>query len=137
VNVKEYEPPSGPPFDAVFSILCLFALSRREIEDKAMRWSRWVRVGGIICICSIPAEDFQPETRGVVYDPDGLCAKDIGYRFMATDVKITLMARKGWEILLDRNRFEILDTMTSAFTPPKAAQSDNEVHYYIIARKVR
>jgi hypothetical protein len=137
VDVKEYEPPSGPPFDAVFSILCPPAPSRREIEDKAMRWSRWVRVGGIICICSIPAEDFQPETRGVVYDPDGLCAKDIGYRFMATDVKITLMARKGWEILLDRNRFEILDTMTSAFTPPKAAQSDNEVHYYIIARKVR
>jgi 2-polyprenyl-3-methyl-5-hydroxy-6-metoxy-1,4-benzoquinol methylase len=24
LDVKEYEPPSGPPFDAVFNILCLF-----------------------------------------------------------------------------------------------------------------
>lgn len=114
-DMRQYEPPAGLRFDAVWNNFSLFDLNREEIEEieeMAVRWSRWLPV-------------------------DGRCARDIGARFMGADVKITLMTRIGWERLLGENGFEILDTMTELFVPPKESDSEEEAHYYIVARKVQ
>jgi hypothetical protein len=52
-------------------------------------------------------------------------------------VKITLFTRKGWKALLEENGFDIMDTKTELFVPPEEAKSDEEQHYYIIAKKMR
>jgi SAM-dependent methyltransferase len=134
-DMREYEHPPSEEIDALFNIFSLFLLSREDFEEMARRWARWLRPGGLLCIGTLAAEDCDPVGKGQGYDKDGRCARDIGFRFMGADCKITLFTRDGWRWLLEGNGFEILDTMTELFVPPKEADSDQEEHYYIIARK--
>ena len=123
-------------FDAVFNILSLFILNREEIEEMAGKWSSWLKRGGLLCICTMAAEDLRPKKEGGSgYDEDGLCARDIGVRFMGNQVKITLFSREGWKWLLESKGFEVLSDKTEVHTPPPEADSDIEPHYYLIARK--
>jgi SAM-dependent methyltransferase len=136
-DMRQYEPPAGFHFNAVLSIMATFILDREEIEEMVTCWSRWLPVGGTLCVATVAAEDYELETRGGKYDEDGRCARDIGIRFMGAIVKTTLMTRIGWEKLLGENGFEILDAMTDVFVPRKEVDSDEQSHYYVIARKAR
>ncbi|ORY10153.1 S-adenosyl-L-methionine-dependent methyltransferase [Clohesyomyces aquaticus] len=125
-------------FDAVFNILSLFILSREEMENMAKKWASWIKKDGLLFICTIAAEDLEhpdgDERQGVT-DPDGLCVRDIGVQFMGRTVHVTLFTREGWRVLLEGNGFEIVEASTQTFVPPEEAQSDEEPHYFIIARK--
>jgi SAM-dependent methyltransferase len=136
-DMRNYVPPLSERFGAIFNILSLFALEREEIETIMMKWHSWLETGGLLCICTMAAEDCHPETKGQGYDADGRCAREIRVRFMGEQVKITLFTRNGWEMLLRANGFEVVDTRTELFFPPKEADNDEEPHYYIIARKAR
>ncbi|KAJ6256891.1 hypothetical protein Dda_8761 [Drechslerella dactyloides] len=135
-DMRTYDPPNDLRFDAVLNILSLFSLKRAEIENTAIRWNRWLPVGGILCIGTVAAEDCHPETKGQGYDEDKCCARDIGFRFMGADIKIDLMTRLGWEKLLGEAGFEIIETMNDLFVPAKESDCDEENHYFILAKKI-
>lgn len=137
-DMRTWEPSAASEsFDAILAILSLFILSRSEIESQVQRWSSWLQQGGFLCIGSIAAEDCHPESKGVSYDGDGRCARDIPFRFMGNNVPVTLLTREGWKQILRENGFEVVETMTELFQPPEEAQSDEEMHYFIVARKVK
>lgn len=94
----------------------------------------FVKVGGLICLGSIAAEDCHPDAVGKNYDEDGQCARDIKFRFMGVSEGVTLFTREGWRQLLSENKFEIVDTLTELFVPPAKAESDEEMHYFMIAQ---
>ncbi|KAK6352251.1 hypothetical protein TWF730_009082 [Orbilia blumenaviensis] len=135
-DMLQYEPPEGTQFDAVLSLLSLFALERKDIEKMAKNWSRWVPAGGILSVGSVAAEDCKPMVQDHHYDKDGLCARGIPFRFMGNDITLDLFTRIGWETILSQNGFEIIDTATDLFTPPRESQCDEEMHYFILARKI-
>jgi len=132
-DMRDYVPKGRP--NAVFNILSLFLLSREELEEMAGKWGSWLEVGDLLFICTIAAEDC--EVQGGGYDADGRCARDIGFRFMGQQVKITLFTREGWNMLLGKRGFEVVSERTETFVPPKEAESDAESHCLIVARKVR
>jgi SAM-dependent methyltransferase len=134
-DMQHYVPPEGMRFEAVFNILSLFLQDRKGLETMAGKWATWLDSGGLLCICTMAADDLIPESRGSKYDSDGLCAQNMTNRFMGTLVKITGFTKEGWRILLDDCGFEILETKVEWFRPPKEANTDDEPHYYIIARK--
>lgn len=127
----------GRRFDAVFNMLSLFALRRHDIELMAKRWNFWLPDRGTLAIGTVAAEDCHPESKGVEYDQDQLCARGIPFRFMSNDITLDLFTRDGWHKLLVHNGFEIVETMTDLFTPPADAGCDPEPHYFIVARKVK
>ena len=133
-DMRTYTPDQ--PLNAVFNMLSLFALSRDDIEAMVPRWSQWLQVDGIVTVGSIAAEDCHPETKGNGYDADGLGARKIPFRFMATDITLDLLTRKGWEKILTEHGFVILETMTDTFAPPPEAGCDEEAHYFIVAKKI-
>lgn len=133
-DMRKYEPEKT--LDGILAILSLFPLERDEIETQVERWSRWMPAGGILGVGSIAAEDMDVERKGGRYDGDGMCARGIVVRFMGDDVKISLFTRRGWETLLRKWGFEVLDSLTERFVPPKEMDSDEEVHWFLVARKV-
>ncbi|MCJ1391112.1 hypothetical protein MMC18_003974 [Xylographa bjoerkii] len=136
-DMQTYTPPPGTKLDAILAVLSLFALGREDIEAQIAKWGGWLAKSGVLCICSIAAEDIDVIGKSKGYDKDGLCARDIGFQFMGDDVKITLFTREGWTELLKEHGFEIVDSLTELFVPPGEARSDEEMHYFLIARKVR
>ena len=133
-DMLEYKPKE--PMDVVLSILSLFTLSREDLEDYMSRkWAEWVVPGGLLCIGTIALDSCQPSKE--LYDADRLCARRVTGRFMGQVVEVDLMAKKFWFGLLENVGFEILHTEDDFFEPPPEAQSDNETHFYIIARKKR
>lgn len=133
-------------FDAVFSILSLFIFSREEIEGMVGKWARWVKRGGLLCICTIAAEDLVPKRErgegegdgqaGGRWDEDGMCAREIGGRFFGNSIRFTLFGREGWRWLLGRNGFELLWEETDLFRPPVEAESNEEPHWFFVARRL-
>ncbi|CAD6444143.1 87b8289b-71aa-4041-b9bd-50d2291918e2 [Sclerotinia trifoliorum] len=130
-------------FDAIFTILSLFALSRSEIEALGSKWRDWVKVGGFICICTIAAEDLQPrdgeqkgDGEGKGYDEDGFGCRGIEGRFMGNVVTFSLFTREGWRWLLKENGFEIVEEWNNVYQPPKEADSEDEPHLFLLARRV-
>lgn len=132
-DMTKYEPEEK--FDAILNILCLFQLNREQIEYMAVRWSQWVKPGGMLCICTMAAEDVDPEGKGKGYDADGWCARDVLFKFMGERDGMTVFTRVGWKGLLERNGFNIIETTTQVHVPPKEADSDAEPHFFVIAKK--
>lgn len=136
VDMRTFAPPAGTQFDAVFNILSLFVLTREEIEALMGNWSRWVKPGGILCICTIAAEDLDPESRGGTYDPDGLCARGVREQFMNRDSYYTLFTRHGWDKVLADSGFKVKTTRNARHVPPPEADCGPEDHYFIVAEKL-
>ncbi|PQE29034.1 methyltransferase type 11 protein [Rutstroemia sp. NJR-2017a BBW] len=118
-DMKEYV-PKGDNFDGVFNILSLFVLNREEIEGMAAKWATWLKPGGILCICTMAAEDVRPK-----HSPE----------FLGNNVTITLFTKEGWRLLLEKNGFEVIVEKEDLFKLPPETDSDDELHYFLIARK--
>ena len=131
-NMLEYTP--NEPVDVILSVLSLFGLSREELEGSmSAKWADWLVPGGLLCIVTIALDSIQPSKE--LYDPDRLCARKIPERFMGRVIEVDLMAKEFWIGLLENVGFEILHTEDDFFEPPPEAQSENETHFFIIARK--
>lgn len=131
-NMLEYTPKE--PMDVILNVMSLFAFSREELEGSmSLKWADWLVPVGLLCIGTIALDSFQPPKK--LYDADRLCARKIPGRFMGRLIEVDLMAKKFWFGLLENVGFEILHTEDDFFEPPPEAQSDNETHFYIIARK--
>ena len=131
-NMLEYRPKE--PINVILSIFSLFTLSREDLEGSMSRkWAEWLVPGGLLCLGIIALDSCQPPKE--LYDADLLCARKIPGRFMGQLVEVDLMAKKFWLRLLENVGFEILHTEDDFFEPPLEAKSDNETHFYIIARK--
>lgn len=55
---------------------------------------------------------------------------------MGNIYKNLFYTQKGWEKLLADNGFEISKTEKEAFQPEESGGCDEEVHFWIMARKV-
>ena len=133
VNMLEYVPKEK--MNVVLNILSLFLLSRKEMEVMSRKWAEWLLPDGILCICTMAAEDCKPTKE--MYDEDGICASGIPFLFMGQNVILTSMTREGWKNMLEGARFEVVHTELHVFEPPAEANSDPEAHYFILARKLR
>lgn len=133
---RTYEPDGGARFDAVLFILSMFLLTREEMEALADKWPRWVKPGGLIGIARIVAEDLDPsaESRGGVWDADGLCCREIDVKFMGNVYKNTLLSREGWRVLLESRGFTIEEMFTKRYVPLADAGGEPEDHTFILAR---
>ncbi|KAF7955468.1 uncharacterized protein EAE97_000727 [Botrytis byssoidea] len=133
-----FEKTNNPPdFDVIFTIFSLFFLSREEMTSMASKISSWLKPDGLWCIGTICAEDFK--TTPSMYDADGLCATDVEMMFMGSICcSMTAFTKKGWESVIEAAGFEITFTKSDLFTPRPSAgiASDDEMHYYIMARKM-
>ncbi|KAL9107765.1 MAG: hypothetical protein Q9227_007387 [Pyrenula ochraceoflavens] len=139
-DMRGWSPPAGKvgAFDAVFLMLSLFVLSREEIEALVAKCAGWLKNGsGVLCVGSIAAEDCKPERYDEEDDWGKYCARDIPFRFMGDQVKITLLTRDGWKRSLGKNGLEIVDELTELFVPPAEAKSDEEIHYFFVGRKAK
>jgi len=134
---EKAEEQNRKKFDAIFCILSLFTLSREGMEGLVAKMGRWVKPrGGLLFLCSMAAEDLRPDPRSAEYDADGLCARDVVVRFLGTDAPVTLFTRAGWEVVLRTGGgFETVDTRMVRHIPPPDFDSDEEPHYYVVARK--
>jgi hypothetical protein len=81
---REYVPKEQ--LDAMFNIL---SVTSKEGGNRRDGGAVGGVAGGLLCICTLAAEDCDPEGRGKGYNTDGKCARDIGFGFMG-EVKITL-----------------------------------------------
>ncbi|TGO52417.1 hypothetical protein BOTNAR_0324g00010 [Botryotinia narcissicola] len=133
-----FEKTNTPPdFDVIFTIFSLFCLSREEMKTMASKISSWLKPNGLWCIGTICAEDFK--TTPSMYDADGLCATDVEMMFMGSICcSMTAFTKQGWESVIEAAGFEITYTKSDLFTPRPSAgiASDDEMHYYIMARKM-
>ena len=130
-SMLQYSPASD--FSGVIAMLSLFELTREEITTMAHKWFEWLCPGGFLLIGVFGAEDC--EAASEMYDSDGLCATGIPFTFMNHTVLMTLYTKAGWRNLLQQAGFNIVHTETDVFSPPRAAVSDDEPHYFVIARK--
>ena len=118
----------------MMSVLSLSMLSRAEMESMSRKWNDWLSPSGILCIAAIAAEDC--DTSPDSYDEDQEFARGIAFRFMGKTVEFTLFTKTGWKDMLEQAGFEIAHTMSDVFSPPASAGSDQETHYFIVARKL-
>ena len=120
--------------DVVLNILSLFMLSREDLElSMSRKWADWLVPSGLLCIATIPLDSCNVSKD--LYDEDVLCARKIPAHFMGQSFEVALMSKKFWDQLLEKAGFEILHTEDHLFVPPAEADSESEVHFYIIARK--
>ena len=134
-NMLEYSPPPAS-FGGITATLSLFELSRAELETVIGKWFEWLQPGGYLLIAVIGAEDVPGITREM-YDEDGSCVSGAEWTFMGHKVFITLFTKRGWDALLEGKGFEIVERETDLFCPPKEARCDDEMHYFVIAKKPR
>ena len=134
-DMRDYVPKEQ--VNAVFSILSHLQMGREGIEEMVGKWARWLEVGGLLMICTLPAEDCEHRGPNAGYDADGRCARNLEFRFMGGTATGTAFTREGWRVLLEEKGFSIVHTNTEVFVPPEEAQCDPEPHYYIIAKKER
>jgi len=135
-DMRYYVHPNKDQLDSVSSVLSLFPLNREEMEEVIQKWCSWLKIGGLLCIVTMAADDCHPKAIQKGCDVDGLCSREISNRFMGKDVINTLFTRAGWRHVLSRNNFEVVYEEMELFVPPKWADTDDEPHYFIIARKV-
>ncbi|QSZ30494.1 hypothetical protein DSL72_000048 [Monilinia vaccinii-corymbosi] len=130
-NMLEYVP--AEKYDGAFANFSLFHFTREEIEGWVGRLRGWIREGGGLFIGTMLAEDMVG-TREEMYDEEKLSAPNVPHRFMDQVGEYLMYTKKGWEKLLGGNGFEIVKTEKSIFLP--LAESDEEPHFWITARKV-
>ena len=130
-NMLDYTPAER--MDGVIASLSMFELTREQITSMAQKWFLWLRPNGYLLICMFGADDFKTPLER--YDSDGLFARDIPFTFMNHQVFMNLFTKAGWNNMLKEEGFDVVYTETDIFTPPQAAVSDDEPHYFIIARR--
>jgi len=136
VNMLKYSPAERIDADMIFTIFCLFCLgSRKETALTVNKLYKWLKPNGILCLGTICAEDLR--TTPEMYDHDGLCANDVTMTFMGSETSMTAFTKEGWKQVLREAGFEIFYTQMDLFVLRRSPDiaSDNEMHYFIMARK--
>lgn len=131
-NMLEYEAPTDH-FHGIVASLSLFELEREEITSMAPKWFQWLQPSGLLMLAVNGADDC--ETTPEMYDSDGECARGMLPRFMNRIAPTTLFTKQGWNNLVIKAGFELVNTETRPFVPSAEAGSSAETRYYVIARK--
>ena len=87
---------------AVVNMLSLFLLSRQELEAMSQKWSEWLLPGGLLCICTMLAEDVNATKE--MYEADGLYASGMDFQFMGEKVKMRLVGFFFFLLVVNRLR---------------------------------
>ena len=131
VNMLDYRP--SVRFDGIIALFSLFPLERSELEDMAAKWGRWIKPGGYFLLGTFGAEDCRVEPE--MWDADGKFAGGIPFRFMGSVVPMGVFTKEGWDELLLKEGFEVIERVSEVFSPPEEFNSDDEPDYFFIARK--
>ena len=131
-SMLEYSPPPAS-LGGITATLSLFALSRAEHTSMVEKWFQWLRPGGYLLIGVIGAEDAN-KVQPSMYDPDGECVNGADFTFMGYNVYLTLFTKAAWIRLLESRGFAIVHTEVDRFQPSHP-QCDEELHYFVIAKK--
>ncbi|KAL9584625.1 MAG: hypothetical protein Q9212_002001 [Teloschistes hypoglaucus] len=131
-DMLQYAPPPSS-FGGIVANLSLFGLSRVELTSMAQKFFQWIQPGGFLLIGVFGAEDC--DTKPEQYDADQECASGVSNIFMGHMVFMTLFTKPGWNKLLENAGFAIVHTESDVFSPPPAAVSDDDPHYFVIGKK--
>ncbi|KAF7949188.1 hypothetical protein EAE96_008356 [Botrytis aclada] len=132
----DYEPEEGRKFDAVFVVLSMFDWKREEMVRAVAKWKDWVKEGeGWLFVCTYVAED-AVGLRGELLSEDRLYADKVPSTFMGDYWENFLYTQLGWENVLAENGFKIEKEAKVAFELPEEAHCDDEIHFYVTARRV-
>ena len=131
-DVLEYQPAS--PFDAAMATFSLLNFSHEQMTSLFAKFYGWINPHGYLFIGTLHSDGCQaaPEASG---EPNEHGARLTQMRFMGNSAPILLYDDRGWKLLLENAGFEVITTSMALFEPPLEAESDSELHYYIIARK--
>lgn len=126
--------PHDKVFDGIVASFALFTLSRSEITSMVRKWHQWLAPNGHLVIVSVGADDanLKPE----MFDPDGQFAGFIPRTFMGHEVLLSFFTKAGWCKLLEDAGFQVVHTETNLFKPDGPAACDDEVHFFVIAKKL-
>lgn len=131
-DMLKYEAPADG-FHGVVASLSLFKFEREEMTSMALKWFKWLQPGGLLLLVVVGADDCA--TTPEMYDSDGECARGIPWRFMNHNIPVTLFTKQGWNKLLTEAGFELVHSEINLFIPPTEAGCDDELQYFVIARK--
>jgi trans-aconitate methyltransferase len=136
-NMLEYDPVKPIDADIIFTIFSLFCLGgRKETVFMFGKLYKWLKPSGVLCVGTISAEDLN--TTEDMYERDGFCANNVTMTFLGSETGgMTVFTKKGWTLVLEEAGFNVFYTKTDLFVPNAKAgvASDDEMHYYIMARK--
>ena len=136
-NMLEWKPKDKAGVNAIFAMFSMFSLSRADMGTMASRIREWLSPNGIICIGTIAAEDL--ETTPEMFDATGQCTSGIGMKFMGSKCEsMTTFTKEGWKAVLKEAGFEIFYTQSNLFVPTVGSnvETNDEMHYFIMARKI-
>ncbi|KAF5873464.1 putative 2-heptaprenyl naphthoquinone protein [Botrytis fragariae] len=129
VSMLDYEPKDGHKFDAAFVVLSMFHMKRDEMIEAIGKWKDWVK--GMEKDIFSSARMSRRMRRGL----RRRCFRKMG-TFMGEYHENFLYTQLGWEDVLAENGLKIEKEGKVAFEPAEEAECDNEIHFYITARKV-
>ncbi|KAK8904463.1 hypothetical protein QC760_006826 [Botrytis cinerea] len=137
VSMLDYTPKDGQKFDGAFVVLSMFHMKRDEMIKAIGKWKDWVKGNGegYLFICTYLAED-AAGIKEDMFSKDRLYADNVPSTFMGEYHENFLYTQLGWEDVLTEHGFKIEKEGKVAFEPAEEAECDNEIHFYITARKM-
>ncbi|KAF2110571.1 S-adenosyl-L-methionine-dependent methyltransferase [Lophiotrema nucula] len=125
------------PFDAAISTFALLNFPHAQMSSIIANHYDWIKPNGYFFIGTLLPDNMTPDPDPVDATANGDANAPNRYRslFMGSEATIYLYNEQGWEALLKKAGFEVLETSTARFDPPKESGSGTEIHYYIVAQR--
>lgn len=118
------------PFDVIVANFSLSQLTKGETYSMTLRFSEWLREGGLLVLGTTLAESVVTDQR--LYDSSGDCARHVKVPWNGYEIDTTLFTINGWSKMLTKTGFAIeYDDRYTSNNPTSTGE-----HYFVIAKKV-
>ena len=132
VDILDYQPEA--PFDAIISIHALFHFSPPQIEVVISKFRDWIKPRGYLFLGTLHTDPFQTEPHRPGTDDNG--ARYIQNWFLGYTGSILVYTELGWQQLLEKAGFRILNLKKETYEPPAdSGSASSELHFYITAQR--
>ncbi|KAF7586974.1 hypothetical protein BBP40_007973 [Aspergillus hancockii] len=116
-------------FDVVVSSLSIFELKKAQIYSMIVKFSEWLKPGGLLVIATRLAEDTVSDP--TLYDPTGDCVRHCSLPWMGYDVQATLLTQRGWLNMFEKAGLTFREDHRWTLEHPASI----EAQYFVISEK--
>ncbi|WP_447006506.1 class I SAM-dependent methyltransferase [Saccharothrix isguenensis] len=113
-DVREWETEDAS-WDAVCAFFPFLQMTRDEVAAVLVRIARWLKPGGLLAMVTVPMD-----------------VEDLEVPFLGHTVRLTSFATPDLLDLVTRAGLTVLDTRSTAFSPDREGQPDEE-HLFVLA----
>lgn len=117
-------------FDVVVSSLSIFELKKTQIYSMIVKFSEWLKPGGLLVIATRLAEDTVSDDPAL-YDPTGDCVRHCSLPWMGYDVQATLLTQRGWLSMFEKAGLTFREDHRWTLEHPASV----EAQYFVISEK--